>query len=75
MTHEQAQKYLNGLGVKCPYCGSEDIQGDSFEVDAGRLYQPVSCLSCGQRWHDGYSLDSVADDSGEGEFHYREDQP
>lgn len=70
LTNEQAQNYLKNRGSSCPFCGSDQIQGDSVEVHDGRVYQSVQCLKCGEGWHDGYTLDSVADDGGDVEFHY-----
>ena len=72
LTAEQAKKYLARGGVSCPFCGSLELDAQHFETDCQRAYQKVKCLSCGRRWHDGYTLDSVADDEA-GEFIYAED--
>jgi len=79
LTEQQAKQYVESDGVRCPFCGSDDIEGESITVDAGRVYQRVLCQVCGESWHDGYTLDSVADDSCDTEFHYpildKEPQP
>jgi len=59
LTEQQAKQYVESDGVRCPFCGSDDIEGESITVDAGRVYQRVLCQVCGESWHDGYTLDSI----------------
>lgn len=50
------EKYLKAKGVRCPYCGSEDLNAGGVEVDAGEALQDVRCLSCDESWTDVYEL-------------------
>jgi len=51
------QEYVSSRGVRCPFCGAEDIEGDSrVEVDAGVATQEVHCNACGEDWEDVYQL-------------------
>lgn len=55
MAMSQSQ-YLAKKGVHCPFCGSDEISGESINVDAGAAEQEVSCLVCGAQWTDTYLL-------------------
>lgn len=50
------QEYIANGGTKCPVCGSEDIEGDSFDVDAGSAAQRIDCNDCNSYWIDDYRL-------------------
>lgn len=53
MTNEE---YVQHSGVRCPYCGSPDLDGGSVTVDAGAAWQGISCNGCGESWQDQYKL-------------------
>jgi len=59
LTDEQKRKYLNGGYGKCPFCGSDAIEGGFIEVDGDSCWQPVTCTDCGKRWNDIYRLADV----------------
>ena len=42
LSDEQKQKYLSICGVRCPYCGSEDIRGEAVEINEGEAAQDVN---------------------------------
>ncbi len=48
--------YVRQGGIKCPFCQSAEISGNSVEIDAGTASQEVSCGSCHKSWTDLYSL-------------------
>ena len=48
----------------CPYCGSDEIEGRSVEVENQWAVQRVDCLACGRFWHDRYRSAEVIDDQG-----------
>lgn len=48
-------KYLAALN-SCPFCGSEDVEGDFVETDSSEAWQPVTCNNCGKGWNDLYKL-------------------
>ena len=41
----------------CPYCLSEETEGESVQITEGRAYQPMNCLACGETWADTYQRD------------------
>lgn len=48
--------YVDSEGVKCPFCGSENLDREGVDVDAGGASQRVSCDDCGKTWYDCYKL-------------------
>ena len=54
-----AAKYLKNGGIVCPNCGSEDIEGDSVDIDVQHATQPLHCLVCEEEWDDLYTLTGV----------------
>ena len=48
--------YRESQGGCCPVCKSGDITGDSFECEAGTVWQDVCCQACGAKWQDVYFL-------------------
>jgi len=40
----------------CPFCDSEQIEGESLDVNGNEAWQPISCIECGRRWLDIYTL-------------------
>jgi hypothetical protein len=59
------QRYLRNGGISCPYCGSEQLDGSSWESTDGVVHRKVSC-TCGHSWFDNYVLSSVSHDEGKG---------
>lgn len=56
-TEKQEKEYLENGGTKCPKCGSENIEGASWDADgSGITSQEVSCNECGAKWYDVYNL-------------------
>jgi len=56
---EVREKYLRTRGVRCPFCGSERIEGGSFEGDGDTVWQDVECQACTRSWRDLYSLSDI----------------
>ncbi|MBW3598183.1 MAG: hypothetical protein KY475_13045 [Planctomycetes bacterium] len=59
LTKEQVTAYLEKRGNLCPYCESEQIEGQSIEVNDGFATQEVICLNCSAVWMDEYRLVAV----------------
>ena len=59
LTDEQRLHYVVGKWSHCPKCGSEQIQGDSIEIDGNSTWQRVGCLDCDAEWVDTYTLSDV----------------
>jgi hypothetical protein len=48
--------YVAGGGVECPFCGCENLDGESVETGEGAAEQVVNCTDCGSSWTDSYKL-------------------
>ena len=53
---EIEERYVAAGGTICPFCGSSNIEGGSFEINAGYAAQDVVCLACEREWQDSYIL-------------------
>ncbi|NTW34545.1 MAG: DUF1178 family protein [Syntrophobacteraceae bacterium] len=53
------KKYLETGGVSCPFCGSHNIEGQSFDIDEDGVTQEVGCNDCCREWIDSYKLHSI----------------
>lgn len=50
------EEYVALKGVRCPFCGSCGIEGDSFDFDGAEASQKIRCLDCDNTWTDVYKL-------------------
>ncbi len=61
MDSEQRQAYLESEGTRCPFCDSEELDGEP--VTSAAFYDGyesiVKCESCGKAWKDIYTLTDV----------------
>lgn len=53
------EEYLAHDGVRCPFCRSRDIVGESVEINVGSATQDVYCNVCEAEWYDEYKLVAV----------------
>ena len=51
-----AKAYVRGSGRTCPFCGHDQIEGESVETGGGSATQGMYCLKCGAYWIDAYRL-------------------
>jgi len=58
LTTEQKDQYLSNNGAMCPFCQSDNIEGDTLQSD-GDVWQNVRCLDCGREWQDIYTLTAI----------------
>lgn len=42
--------------TECPSCGSEDIEGGSWDCEAGHVSQRLGCSACEAEWTNVYKL-------------------
>lgn len=61
MKHLTNKQYVKKIGLVCPVCRGEDIEGGPIEVDAGTAWQPIKCNTCGSTWNDLYNLMGYSD--------------
>jgi hydrogenase maturation factor len=59
LTEVQIKKYVDGGGVRCPFCSGDDIVGQSVQIEAGAAWQDMSCSDCNAVWTDSYKLVGV----------------
>jgi hypothetical protein len=59
MTDEQ---YLEQGGSKCPFCGSEHIDGARLHSDYNYPWCNVVCEDCEETWTDHYELTGYSQD-------------
>ncbi len=64
MNIKQARGYFQTNGVNCPYCASDDLEGEAVDTDATKITQKTKCNGCGQNWKDFYKIMGVVDNSG-----------
>lgn len=58
--YEIIEKYL-ACSSKCPFCGSDNISGDSIDIVSGEAYQEITCNECENEWMDVYQLVGIHD--------------
>lgn len=54
------KRYLASGGGKCPFCGSVELEGGSYDFD-GDVTLEVSCNDCHASWKDVYTLTAMID--------------
>lgn len=64
---EEVEVYLEQGGVRCPFCGSDDLHTGRMQTDAGIAWQRVECCSCEARWKDQYRLTGISREEGDWE--------
>lgn len=42
--------------LKCPKCGSDEIEGDDISVEGNEVWQECGCLVCNAEWNDIYEF-------------------
>jgi len=61
LTAEQIKTYLAN-DTKCPYCGSESLNGGERTLALGRASQAMQCDTCGRGWTDEYTLTGITEE-------------
>lgn len=51
-----SEEYINLLGVCCPVCKVDAVQGHDMDTCEGMIYQNVTCNNCEASWVDHYQL-------------------
>jgi C4-type Zn-finger protein len=52
------EQYLKDSG-KCPYCNSEQLEGNGHDYEGDGVIQVILCQDCGNRWEDVFRLYDV----------------
>jgi len=59
LVDDEVKLYIEQGGVRCPFCGSDDLHTGRLQTDAGIAWQRVECCSCEARWKDQYNLTDI----------------
>ena len=59
MEQTRIDRYLQVGGLRCPFCDSDQIEGNEWNADSGSATQEVECNDCGESWLDVYKLVSI----------------
>lgn len=59
MNKTQEKNYVDSKGVRCPYCGSDELEGQFVETNAGTAQQDMHCIDCEESWTDTYTLNGA----------------
>lgn len=59
------KEYVGRGGGKCPKCGSDQLEGDSWNADSNHATQEVACLDCGFSYLDFYELTGYMKENGD----------
>ena len=62
LTDEQIEEYVNCEGNRCPFCKSDDLEGNAWEADRNWATQEVKCCNCSEEWQDLYILKGIVTD-------------
>jgi DNA-directed RNA polymerase subunit RPC12/RpoP len=57
---KRAAAYVQSEGVRCPYCGSYNIEGGHFNSEG--QCQQITCHECGSRWKDIFKRIGIMED-------------
>ena len=55
------KEYVEEEGAKCPACRSNQIEGDSIDIEGKNAYQSCGCNECGAAWIIEYALTGYAE--------------
>lgn len=58
LTLRQKSEYVKNPG-HCPFCGSDQIIGDSYDYGGESVAQRIDCDECGAAWNDIYILSDI----------------
>jgi len=59
LTPEEHALYVGRGGVRCPFCGSDDLHASTIQADAAIAWGRVSCCACLAEWDDQYQLTGI----------------
>lgn len=59
LTDEMRKKYLENFGTRCPFCDSDDIDGEDVQLGQGEIWENLWCNVCKEKWVDIYRLVGV----------------
>ncbi len=56
---EQKEMIALATKGKCPFCGSNQTDYDSVEINEGTAMQHGECMDCDKQWQENYNMVSV----------------
>ena len=54
--------YCQQGGVRCPFCGDNDLHQGRLQTDAGIAWGECTCCACNATWQDQYILTDICRD-------------
>lgn len=61
ITKAMESLYLKRQGLRCLYCGSEELSGGELTLDGPIGWANVQCINCEREWVDRYELTGVTE--------------
>ena len=61
LNNEQITKYVKNQGTRCPYCDSDQLDGEDMNWDIP-LCQSISCIDCGKSWQDVLTITGIVEE-------------
>jgi formate dehydrogenase maturation protein FdhE len=58
MKEELRKRVLSGEAI-CPFCGSDEIEGSSWDSEGTEVWQEMGCNNCDHEWTEVYSRTRV----------------
>lgn len=58
LAEEKKKEYIKNP-YWCPYCGSDQIEGDKIQSDYNLAWMNVTCLDCEKEWEETYTLTEI----------------
>lgn len=71
ISKDKINEYLKD-SLRCPRCGSSDINAGFVEITDDAAIKEVLCQDCDLNWTDGYTLSSVLIENGGGDDPWQE---
>jgi len=59
LREERKEYYLKNEGTNCPFCGSDNLEGQNVDINDGIILQYIICKNCDNTWTDIYKLCNI----------------
>lgn len=63
LTDEQKRQHIENGGWRCPYCGSNNVEGDRYpDPDGSEMRHGMECNTCGRRWTNIFAISDIEEE-------------
>ena len=73
LTQKEANDYIAGGGLRCPYCNSDRLETMNHEYYESWIEVDITCGLCGKTWIEQYQMVGLRFDDPEQSFSYEEE--